>query len=185
MKLSPQQVTGFAASFGAVGLAIAALSVSIVETRIMREEQHMSVWPRVVAATSRDRGGFQVVIQNKGLGPAQVRAVVVGTPHGTHPEWSGAFGSLLGRAVEEYYFSTLGGAVLMPGEMVHAVSVDRRPLADSLALATTDLRLEICYCSAYEDCWWVTDPHLGAARSHQSVRETEACAVPAEEQFLM
>jgi len=185
VKLSPQQLTGFAASFGAAGLAIAALTVSVVETRIMREEQHMSVWPRLMAATSRDQGGLQVVVQNKGLGPAQVRSVVVGTPEGVFTEWSGAFSSLLGRTANEFFFSTLGGAVLMPGEVVHAVSVARGPLADSLAVATSDLRVDICYCSAYEDCWWLRDAHLGASRSFQTVSETESCVVPESEEFLM
>ena len=185
MKLSPQQITGFAASFGAAGLAVAALTVSIVETRIMREEQHMSVWPRLMAATSRNRGGFQVVVQNKGLGPAQIRTVVVGTPAGVFPEWSGAFESLLGHPSNDFYFSTIGGAVLMPGEAVDAVTVERGALADSLSIASELLRVDICYCSAYEDCWWLRDAQIGAARSFQTVSAAETCTVPESEQFRM
>ena len=185
MRLSSSQVAGFAASFGAIGLAIAALVVSIVETRIMREEQHMSVWPRLMAATSRGQGGFQVVVQNKGLGPAQVRTVVVGTPDGVFPEWSAAFESLLKRPVYDFYFSTLGGAVLMPGETIDAVTVERSPLADSLSLATDRLRVDICYCSAYEDCWWLRDDRIGAPRSFQTIDETESCDVPEGQAFLM
>ncbi len=135
MALGPRHIAGFAASFGAAGLALAAVGVSIVETRIMREEQHMSVWPRVMSATSRDQGGFNVVVQNKGLGPAQIRVVRVGTPGTVHTEWGDAFAALLGRPVPGYSFSTIGGAVLMPGETVHAVTVQRGPLADSLHVA--------------------------------------------------
>ncbi len=185
MALSLRHLAGFAASFGAVGLALAALGVSIVETRIMREEQHMSVWPRLMAATSRDQGGFNVMLQNKGLGPAQIRVVRVGTPGAVHTEWSSAFAALLGRATFNFSFSTIGGAVLMPGEIVHAVTVQRGPLADSLHAAAENLALDICYCSAYEDCWWLTDPRVGAARSHQSVAPVEACVVPDEEAFQM
>ena len=182
---STRTIVGISASFGAATLAVAALVVSIVETRIMREEQHMSVWPRVMAATSRNRGGFQVVVQNKGLGPAQIRTVVVGTPEGVFTQWSDAFASLLRRPSENFYFSTLGGSVLMPGEAVEAVTVERSPLADSLSVAAADLRVDICYCSAYEDCWWLRDSHIGAPRSFQTVSDAETCEVPAAEQFLM
>ena len=91
----------------------------------------------------------------------------------------------MGRTVDDFSFSTLGGAVLMPGETMHAVSVPRGALADSLSIAAADLRVDICYCSAYEDCWWLTDPHLGAARSHQALRPTEACSAPDERRFVM
>ena len=185
MRLSSSQVAGFAASFGAAGLAVAALIVSVIETRIMREEQHMSVWPRVIAATSRKQDGFVVVLQNKGLGPAQIRAVRVRTPDGVHTEWYPAFESLLGHAPPNFYFSTIGGAVLMPGEEVDAVTMPRGRSADSLQSAAADLGLDICYCSAYEDCWWLTDPRVGAARSHQSTAPVESCEIPESERFLM
>lgn len=185
MRLPLSQVAGFAASFGAVGLALAALGVSVVETRIMREEQHMSVWPRVVAATSRDDGGFNVVLQNKGLGPAQIRTVTVRTADGVHQEWAPAFRSLLGHDTQNFYFSTIGGSVMMPGEYVRAVTMPRGAAADSLHVAAAELEVAICYCSAYEDCWWLTDPRLGAARSHQSVAPAESCDVPESDRFLM
>ena len=179
------KIVGFAASFGAAGLAVAALAVSVIETRIMREEQHMSVWPRLVAATSRINDGFVVVLQNKGLGPAQIRAVRVRTPGRVHTEWFPAFEALLGHAPPNFYFSTIGGAVLMPGEEVHAVTMPGGGSADSLQVASADLGLDICYCSAYDDCYWLTDPRLGAARSHQSTAEAETCDVPEHERFLM
>ena len=182
---SIRNVAGISASVGAASLAIAALVVSIVETRIMREEQHLSVWPRVIAATSRHQDGFVVVLQNKGLGPAQIRTVRVRTPAGVHQEWESAFRSLLGRPTPNFYFSTIGGAVLMPGEEVNAVTMPSGPEADSLHVAAADLGLDICYCSAYDDCYWLTDPRVGAARSHQSTAPAESCDVPENERFLM
>lgn len=63
-------------ALSAVLIGICALVVSVVQVRIMREEQHASVWPRLVLAQSYSQGRrFGVVVSNPGIGPAVVKSV--------------------------------------------------------------------------------------------------------------
>jgi len=148
------------AALAAVAIGVAAIVVSVVQVRIMREEQQASVWPRLGIGTGYTPGKYyEFAVHNKGIGPAvikSVRAAVDGRPV---TSWGAAFQAMAGdRRWSGSMTSVSQGLIVSPGETVTAFRLVNRPLIDSLVEEQGRLRFDICYCSVYDRCW-VTSTH--------------------------
>lgn len=70
------------ATFTAVFISVCALVVSVMQTRIMKQQQEASVWPfvrwSIARGWSNDTTGiFKIIVSNSGVGPAIIEKVVV------------------------------------------------------------------------------------------------------------
>ncbi len=158
--LEPEMLVALAA----VVVGVCALVVSVVQARVMQEQQHASVWPSLVVSRSHNEGGLRVLVTNPGLGPAVVRDVsasVDGVPVAT---WAAV---LRGLVPERLPFgattSTVSGRVVAPGEEVEALSVPDPDVADAVSGEFHRVEFEVCYCSVYERCWVHRAPFGGRA----------------------
>jgi hypothetical protein len=175
----------------AILISLFALVVSVMEVRIMREQQRMAVWPRLVASVSSE-AGFTVKVRNHGIGPALIESVVVTVDGRPQRRWGPAVRALVGLPeggfdyARSYTHSTVNGQVLLPGASIDALTIAPGAGADSAAAHGARLGVRVCYCSVYGECWRVTDEHVGGSEgSTQRVMPAPRCAEPAADRFEM
>lgn len=148
----------------AIGLSICALLVSVFEVSAIRDEVRFQVWPFVSVGTGYSSEGFQVRLENKGVGPAKIRAIEYswdGQPVQAERR-SDVLNELVRRAVGDeeafdygfYRMSDPEGGVMSADESTSLFAVPwtdtTRVLADRWGRS---LFVTVCYCSVYEDCW--------------------------------
>jgi len=142
----------------ALVVSLSTLGVYIYQAKVMREQQHISVWP-CMEWNITNAGEFHISAQNKGVGPAIVRKVELsldGRPLKNNRELITA---VLGPDWTLGFFnSSLEGRVLIPGEMIMPFRIPDPSEAKAFdeKLRGHTLGLRITYCSVYGDCW-VTD----------------------------
>jgi hypothetical protein len=164
-------------ALSAVLIGVCALVVSVVQVRIMREEQHASVWPRVGVAQSYIQGkSLSVVVVNPGIGPAIIKSVSVSVDGQPRTSWSEVLNALV-REDRSWNVgrSTISNRIIPAGEAVETVELFDSEAANQVYAELNRLNVEICYCSVYDRCWTVAaDFSDGDPRSPQ---EVAACPV--------
>ncbi|HEX6064348.1 MAG TPA: hypothetical protein VFZ04_09025, partial [Longimicrobiales bacterium] len=99
-------------AFSAMVVGMCALIVSIVEVRIMREEQRANAWPRVeVFVNTGDT--YVMKLTNKGFGPALIRGLVVSVDGKPVSNWTELTWLVLGDTVD-YTQAKITDTVLAP-----------------------------------------------------------------------
>ncbi len=170
-------------SASAALVAASALAVSVYQARIMREQQVMSAWPYVVQGNT-GVDPYARIVQNVGLGPALVRSFIVevdGRPVHYWGELREAVehGSRPAPIATRSTSSTLRrGLVLLPGTPSEVLHVEGADAAARMRAVLTDerVRMRVCYCSLYEDCW------TSDTREYEPVR-VAACPSDATREF--
>jgi hypothetical protein len=158
-------------ALSAVLLGVCALAVSIVQVQMMHEQQHASVWPRVVIMPNYNQeDGFALLITNPGIGPAviqYVRTSVDGTPMN---DWSATLAALMpNNTPDEFTWSTIGDRIIPPGESVRALQIFEMEHGAAVLREIGRLQVGICYCSVYGRCW-----NIAASFTRRSVPEEVA-----------
>jgi hypothetical protein len=105
-------------------VALSALTVSIYQAMLSREQQRMSVWPYLMQYNSGRDGGYFRVVQNAGLGPALIgwtEVAVDGRPQRT---WSAVLRALVGANDSTLIYSSLPpGSVLLPAATLELIEM--------------------------------------------------------------
>jgi|APHM01.1.fsa_nt_gi hypothetical protein len=158
----PQTMIGLSA----VLLSLCGLFVSIYETRLMRQEQWASVWPRVSATFSAHTNSdtVKIGVRNSGIGPARIRAARIEHEGEREASWQDLLESVGQPGASKDFGGLLNKQVLSPGEdevIFTTVSDSSKrspmgfpPLAQEIWDGGVDLVL--CYCSVYDECWITT-----------------------------
>lgn len=144
-------------ALSAVVIGVCALAVSVFQAQVMREQsrlmqeqQHAAVWPRLVVSRSNVGGALRFEVENAGIGPAQVRHVEVTVDGEPQQDWSGVIQALGAESVR-YVQSTLRNRIIGSGEEVEVVTVSSA--TSDLYRESNRVRIAVCYCSVYERCW--------------------------------
>ncbi len=145
----------------AIGLSVLAVVVSFYQARIAERQAHASVWPYLSIGYSiydqGDQQGFAWNVDNNGLGPALIRSVTVSVDGLPRKRWVDVIAALGLQPGFLRTTSSLGGRVLPPNinreTTVAAIRVLSLPEAKVFAQAVERLKMDICYCSVYEECW--------------------------------
>jgi hypothetical protein len=162
-------------SVSAAIVAVCALVVTTYQTKIMREQQRASAWPRLDLTNTTGPHLYARVVRNVGLGPALVRNVQVTLDGRSMRDWddvsAGLFGADYGRvfaadtALRASKSDVRRGIVLLPGASIEQLRLEGGSVPDTVlrAVFSGRLRWSACYCSLYGDCWktnsWAsTDP---------------------------
>ena len=163
-KLTRSDIT----SFLAVIFSIAALVVSMIQARIMAEQQTVmvaqqkaAVWPYVELSNGlnlTDSIVYKVVAENKGVGPAIVKDMSIAIHDEVYEnfdEFSMALDSLLGRegySVRRFGVNKSRKAVYKPSEqktLFEVIIFDPVAYRDKVGF----FNVSLTYCSIYDDCW--------------------------------
>ncbi len=148
-------------ALAALGISALALAVGAYQTRLMQTQARASVWPYVkIGYSYADRGdhaGFDIHVDNNGVGPALVKSVQVSLDDKPLPSWNDAFPVVVGHGTAFAHLQGLAGVVIPPNTnretTIHAIRIDDAAQAAKFYEARDRFKIDICYCSIYDDCW--------------------------------
>ena len=152
-----------ALSVSAAVVALSALVVSAYQAKIAREQQKMSAWPRVYMYNTGSNSNYGYIVQNVGVGPALVRSATLAVDGRYLRTWTDVLAAAgvdttkldsLGPTTTFITSSVRPGSVLLPGvttELLRTQGQLARPVYQ--LFHSGRLRLRVCYCSVYRDCW--------------------------------
>jgi hypothetical protein len=148
-------------SLAALTISALALATGAYQTHLLQTQARASVWPYVVLAIgytdSGETPGFELHVQNNGVGPAVLRSVKVSFDGKPIAHWSEIFDPLMGHGSVDATLSGLKDVVIPPSANrdtdVIAIRVRQADAAKAIYDARSRLAMEICYCSIYDDCW--------------------------------
>lgn len=152
-------------------VGIIALYAALNEADAVRKQQQAAVWPYVDVSVTNDNSSdnlfTEVSISNKGIGPARVKAIDVLLDNEPTASWWDLIGKSTELGEEDLLLSNTdaSGRVMAAGESLMLVRIDKTALADDEAgalevldqfrsvLTQGRVRMSICYCSVFDDCW--------------------------------
>jgi len=184
-EISPQPVderreardwSGVAAVVAAL-IGFMALLVSGYTALIQRQQVSAQVWPYLLIGYADPERS--IIVMNKGVGPAQVRAMQVLVDDKPQRSWSDVV-KALGLDDDNLGKSTISGNVLSAGEKVEAMQMLDDASYERFRLAAQKrLKISICYCSTLGECW-IRDRKV----RDQNTTQVDTCpAWPADQQF--
>jgi hypothetical protein len=161
-------------------VGVSALFVSGYTAYVQRQQVRATVWPILEYTTSNDPR-IRFTVNNKGVGPAIVRHVLVSVDGEPVRRWTEALQKLLGPGPYNFTQSTISGHTFSAGESLD-VMVPHDPLGgqandkSNALLAALDrergrVGVEICYCSTLGECWILRS---GGPKGN-STTETRTC----------
>jgi hypothetical protein len=148
-RWSPEMITATAA----VVIGVSALFVSLYETSLVRQHQRASVWPYLEAGHSWDGQRFRVLAANTGIGPVRVEQVFLRMGEEYLVDWGALVAQAEPRPGVGWMTSQFSGRVLLPGDPIDLLVVEDVELAERLNDLVDEVRLEVCYCSIFDECW--------------------------------
>jgi hypothetical protein len=148
----------YAVAATAFFVSVCSLFIYVYQSKLMAEQQQVAVWPYVQWSTTNAES-FDLQAENKGVGPALVRKVVMKYKGQVVAGNRGLVAAVLGPDRDlNWENSALQGIVLSPGEKVTMFSIPDK-LAGRAFEAKLDagqFAMEITYCSIYGRCWTST-----------------------------
>jgi hypothetical protein len=161
-------------------IGVSALFVSGYTAYVQRQQVRAAVWPILEYGTSNEPR-IRFTLDNKGVGPAIIRNVIVKVDGEPVRNWQAAFQKLLGPGEMKFTMSSMKNHVMAAGESMDVIvphNYDGTPLATdkSNALWTAlnkergRIGIEICYSSTLGDCWTLRRDATGS-----SITETRTC----------
>jgi hypothetical protein len=155
-----QRVTQWG-SIAALAISALALAVGAYQTRLMQTQARASVWPYVVLgfhyAEKGEHPEFALHVDNNGVGPALVRSVQVSFDGKPIEHWKDIFPLLLEHGTIDASISGLRSVVIPPNTnretTIDVLKIPGAVAAKAMFDARERLKIDICYCSIYDDCW--------------------------------
>jgi hypothetical protein len=141
----------------AIIAAIAAVLVAAYETRINRQYQRISVWPRIQQSNSLTAGEpYLRTVHNVGVGPALIRSVEISVDGVLCRNWGEVIKAMIGKPVPGIVYTTFhAGAVVLPDKPVTVLQLppgeDARKFWEEAQGRRLSIR--ICYSSLFDECW--------------------------------
>jgi hypothetical protein len=146
-------------------IAIIALATAIYQSKLMRDQAKVSVWPYLLVGNSGNNG-YSRIVQNVGLGPAIIRSFQVTVNGKPVHSWKEAADSMhVQIGFKGSASTTFGQGIVVPTNAL----IDLLTLPDSSDVRAfrshvSTLQTSVCYCSLYGDCWATSrdsyEPHL-------------------------
>lgn len=164
----------------AIVISVASLAVSVQQTRMMREQQQASVWPRLTtdAAIASSPPSMSLTVRNAGVGPAKVvwgQVLLDGVPV-ARMDTLFAVAADTARSIDaSTYSASLSNDVLSAGQAKPLLRVEG-PLAPLVTRLAPRLALVMCYCSVFDTCWELRNT-FGRPPS-ETITEVPVCAAP-------
>jgi hypothetical protein len=165
-----------AAASGLVGAL--ALATSTYNVYLQRQQVRAQVWPHLNLDNDWNDDVVTLFVQNRGMGPADVRRVRVWVDGARAPDWVAALTTLLKTnhfrlpAINE-----LDHQVMSPGFQIYPLKITG-PDALEFLKQRRRLALEICYCSTLDECWLLSAPSGGEPATTAPVAECKPDETP-------
>jgi hypothetical protein len=170
-------------------VGVSALFVSGYTAYVQRQQVRAAVWPILEYSTSNDPR-IRFTLDNKGVGPAIIRNVIIRVDGEPVRNWEAALQKLLGPGEYKFTQSTISGHTFAGGESMDVMvphASDGGPLTfDKSGALWTALNkergrvaVEICYSSTLGDCWILRRD----ANTRSTTTEARTCPDPSAISF--
>jgi hypothetical protein len=157
-------------SLSATFLSLAALIVSVFQTKIAREQQHASVWPYIAQIQSSGKDSYQFYLENKGVGPSIIKSVEWEFGDNKYDTGRDFFKAEVSKSFKGVGTSSLDkGAVFKDGETLSLIGVWNNDSLGRVLFNKLDdkaFNLRIVYSDVYGNCW---------ERNNGEVKELKNC----------
>lgn len=147
-RISPEMITAISAVF----IGVCAIGVSLYETSLIRQAQKGSVWPALGGGYSYNQDGFSYLLENSGVGPAIIEYIILSVDDEPVDTWSQFF-EKLDVDVTNYLVTQASGRIISPQSTVDILFIPPSKIIDQIADQQSRVKVEVCYCSVYDDCW--------------------------------
>ncbi|HEY2028870.1 MAG TPA: hypothetical protein VGH20_06645 [Myxococcales bacterium] len=155
-----------------------ALGTSTYNVYLQRQQVRAQVWPRLNLDTDWTDDVVTLQVQNRGVGPAQVKRVRVWVDGQPQVDWVAAIGALLKlRRFTMPAINEVENEVMSPGQQIAPIKLSG---AQAIELLRQRRRLgfEACYCSSLDDCWELRVPDLAQTSTTVAVKDCAPDARP-------
>jgi hypothetical protein len=153
-------------------VGLLALCVSGYTAYIQRQQVRAQVWPYLEPGVSGSKR--ELVIVNKGVGPAQVRSVQIYVDGKPQRNWDAVYAALGLKFERRPPYSTLSSIVLSAGERLDQVLFRSAEEFNAYAEQVNRVEQRICYCSTLNECWLYDGREKDPARLRREVNECPA-----------
>jgi len=149
-------ITNRIVSASATLIAIAALGTAVYQAKLSRDQAAASVWPYLIQGNSGNEG-YAAIVQNLGVGPAKIGGFEVTVDGKPAKNWANAAEAMgLKLSWKGHRTTSFRPGIVVPAGTV----IDLLHLPDStdakLFRGQLDrMRVWVCYCSIYDQCWTV------------------------------
>ena len=168
----------------ALAVSVFALAIGAWQTRLMQSQARASVWPHLEVGytynTNTDENGFLWRIDNNGVGPARIESGTLTLDGKPMKHWRDVLLALGFTGQMRVSTSSLAGEVIPPSlnreTAIETIRINQREVASVFKEAVPRFKMEICYCSVYDDCWiarWQTTKVEPVARCEASATAFE------------
>jgi hypothetical protein len=153
-------ISEFGSAF-AIAVSVFALALGAYQTRLMQSQARAGVWPFVsigyTYSSNVDKDAFIWSVNNNGVGPAKVEWVTVKLDDKPMKHWQDVLEALGANASVSMATSSLDGEVIPPNTnretTVQPIKINEREVAKLFKTAEHRFKMDICYCSVYDECW--------------------------------
>jgi hypothetical protein len=149
-------ITNRIVSASATIIAIAALGTAVYQAKLSRDQAKASAWPYLLQGNSGNNG-YASIVQNLGVGPAKIEGFEVTVDSQPVKNWvqaAEAMGVKLswnGHRTTSFH----RGIVVPAGAVIDLLDLPDSTDARLFRSRVDRVRVWVCYCSVYDDCWTV------------------------------
>ncbi len=147
----------------AVLISCAAMYATWQQARAARVQTEAQVWPRIVSYTNltQNESGepvYEVMMANRGLGPAEVRSMRVYRDDEFIRRYSDIVEALpeFGRDVR-IRRTYINYRIFAPDEEAVIIGAEGQDVIDAVNGIIEGYSVELCYCSILDQCWLLVD----------------------------
>jgi hypothetical protein len=160
-----------ASASGLVGAL--ALATSTYNVYLQRQQVRAQVWPRLNLDDDWSDGVLTLQVQNRGMGPANVKRVRISVDGAPAGDWVSVILALLKKkSLQLPNINKLEGQVMSPGFQISPLKISG-PDAVEFLKQRRRLGFEACYCSTLDECWVLSVPNLAEEGTTKAV---DGCA---------
>ncbi len=147
----------------AVAISCAAMYATWEQAGAARLQTEAQVWPRLVSYTNllQSEAGepvYEVIMANRGVGPAEVRSMRVRRGDEVIRQYSDIVEALpdFGRDVR-LRRSYINYRIFAPSEEAVIIGAQGQDVIDAVNTIIDGFSVELCYCSILNQCWLLVD----------------------------
>jgi hypothetical protein len=170
-------------------VGVCALCVSGYTAYVQRQQVRAAVWP-ILQFDSSNHPDIRFELDNKGVGPAIIKHVIVRLDGQPVKNWSQVLEKLQGPDRPPAIQADMSNRVLSAGEKIiplqphgpdqNPIKFDKNnPVYDQLNKDRFRITAEICYSSTLGDCWTL---RAGGSRPNSTI-ECRTCPSPSDVTF--
>ena len=160
-------------------VGLLALCVSGYTAYLQRQQVRAQVWPYLEPGMSGSKR--EVVLFNKGVGPAIINGVKILVDGKPQRNWSMVFEALGIHYDHHIPYSTINGVVISANDRIEQLVFPTTDDFNLYAHQVKRIELKLCYCSSLGECWTYDDAATHPGEAHRPV---DQCPARGADEFL-